>query len=284
MLSPLNLYLKTSRPPILAGIIAYSLFGAVAAGVQDPLKLALCLASSLLSACAVYSFNCFADLEEDEVNNPELPRLARKHATPLKALIVSSVIGSAAAALAVSVSTAVVSSLVTLIGFSYSLEFRGFKPKKHAVIKSASIGVGWALVAVVPFAATNSLGSPACATTFFFTATQVFIGATLRDFADVRGDRKAGVKSLPVVLGVKHTKKVLHAANALSAGGVAAAVAWFSAPHSTLALLGGWAWRHANISLVKQEGTPSWALREMNLGAGAAFAAALLAGKVLAGG
>ena len=51
---------------------------------------------------------------------------------------------------------------------------------------------------------------------FIYCSSQVFIGGVIRDIPDLKVDKGNGVNSLPVVLGVSTTIKLMHLINLLS--------------------------------------------------------------------
>ncbi len=103
---------------------------------------------------------------------------------------------------------------IAVLGILYSVKFtvlqRSFRLKNVFLLKNLLIGIAWGALVLI--------GANGCATTytkslFVFCSLQVVIGSIIRDIPDVSKDTNELVKSLPVVLGINTTLKILHVLN-----------------------------------------------------------------------
>lgn len=102
-----------------------------------------------------------------------------------------------------------------VVGALYCVNFRilgsNFRLKDFFLLKNLMIGGAWGALVLIGGAVTDD---PLLMRFFFIAAAQVTIGGIIRDIPDEAHDRKIGVKTLPVVLGVKQTMRFLHVFNA----------------------------------------------------------------------
>lgn len=86
--------------------------------------------------------------------------------------------------------------------------------KKIVVLNSAIVAAGWAtaLVAIPLAFADRSLG-PVAIVLFAYFFIDIFIGTEIPNFRDVADDAKNGVTTLPLALGVRRSRQLLHSIN-----------------------------------------------------------------------
>jgi 4-hydroxybenzoate polyprenyltransferase len=103
------------------------------------------------------------------------------------------------------------------LGLIYSLQItlngQEFRFKRVLLVKNGFIGFAWGaliLVGAGTFELTNAL------LFFWFMSLQIFVGSIARDCADLEHDKKMGVQTLPLKLGLKRTVLLLQLANALT--------------------------------------------------------------------
>jgi 4-hydroxybenzoate polyprenyltransferase len=101
------------------------------------------------------------------------------------------------------------------IGYSLTLNLDGkqLRLKNVFIVKNLLIGIVWG--ALVLIGAGDGL-NPFVIALFGFVSLQVVIGSIIRDVPDVVKDKESGVKSLPVVVGVKNSIHVMMLLNVLS--------------------------------------------------------------------
>jgi (E)-4-hydroxy-3-methyl-but-2-enyl pyrophosphate reductase len=77
--------------------------------------------------------------------------------------------------------------------------------------KTPLVGLGWAMAAAVLPAAGSltTLLTPATALAFVFAGGMVFWRTALSDLLDIQGDRIVGRETIPILMGVKNTRRLL---------------------------------------------------------------------------
>lgn len=176
---------------------------------------------AFLVTLAVYNHNKLTDLAEDGVNDPEQAAFfgSRKRLFTLLSA------GAYVAALCLSALGGSMAFALTLfpgvLGVLYSSRWLpgpgADRLKDVLVVGTAAVAVAWAVpLALLPLAFAGGavgLGS-VVVLVFFFVRTVVAV--ELFNVRDVEGDRREGVGTLPVVLGVGPTQAVLGALNVCS--------------------------------------------------------------------
>jgi 4-hydroxybenzoate polyprenyltransferase len=198
---------------------------------------------------ATYQWNRLTDRVEDAVNCPD--DLAR--ALRARRLITVAAFGAMALALALAAATgrrAAVALAATneVPGVLYGIPLRvgshRMRLKSHFVLKNASGAIGWTVLTVVYPAlhAGHGLGVPVAlaALVMFFGVWTVEI---VWDVRDAEGDRRAALKTLPVLRGIAGARRVIHGMNLLTGIVLVAAVSHGLVPPLWLAGL-------ANLALV----------------------------------
>lgn len=111
----------------------------------------------------------------------------------------------------------VIIGIIGLLGLIYSLPItlngKEFRFKRVLLVKNGFIGFAWGaliLVGAGTFELTNAY------LFFWFMSLQIFVGSIARDCADLEHDKKMGVQTLPLKLGLKWTVLFLQLANALT--------------------------------------------------------------------
>lgn len=101
-----------------------------------------------------------------------------------------------------------------ILGILYSLPIRiknrYLRLKNIFLIKNLFIGFSWGLLILI---GAGELDNNLIIQLFFLAFIQVFIGSTIRDISDVSSDTENSVRSIPIVLGVKNTIRLLHLIN-----------------------------------------------------------------------
>lgn len=97
--------------------------------------------------------------------------------------------------------------------------------KEIFILNSALVAVAWSLVIVfLPLAFVDAAVSPAVGVVFFFFVLATFVNTEIPNVRDTAGDREIGVRTLPVVVGVRGTKFVLYGITVLTAAILVVAV------------------------------------------------------------
>ena len=169
---------------------------------------------------AVYGLDRLAGLDEDRLSHPERVRFLEHRRRPFTASVALAFLGAVGlAALSGWVTLLVPVAPAVIVLYSGSLSERLFRVrgpdlKRYFLVKDAAIASGWTFL--LPLGALY-MGRPLDGRAILFTAplfVKLFVMASIYDFKDIDSDRRAGVRTLPVVLGESPSRLVLQALNA----------------------------------------------------------------------
>jgi geranylgeranylglycerol-phosphate geranylgeranyltransferase len=170
---------------------------------------------TLMIAVGMYVLNDLVDADIDKANSKNRPipsgLVSKKQAWSF--IILTNV---AAVGMLIVTFTLVSSILVVpmiLIGILYSL------PKKFAlmnrfVLKNIAIALFYMLCAMLGFTSSYgielAINNPSVAIhTMAMSGIMIFVGSTINDLGDIKGDKAAGRRTIPIVLGGENTVKML---------------------------------------------------------------------------
>jgi 4-hydroxybenzoate polyprenyltransferase len=174
-----------------------------------------------------YQLNRLSDLGEDAVNDPEDARTADEHRRSILVIVVVCAVAALVLGIAIANTAGLaIIGVLLVLGFVYSVPVIGpvigSAPKRRLkdlfVAKNLAPALGLALT-VCLYPAANA-GFPinleliACLAALFAGGMLVEL---ICDVRDREGDRKAGVRSLPVVLGLGPTRTIINVINTVSA-------------------------------------------------------------------
>lgn len=172
-----------------------------------------CIAGSLI-IYTVYTIDRALESEEDTVNRTELKGSNKKIglAVSLLAFMIGTYILAKEGMLAL--------AFVPLItGYLYS---KGIKIGKFALklkgglgMKNIIVGITWGIF-ITGLAGSGCGNLTPIVLVFIFFGVKLFINSAIYDFRDVKGDTLAGIKTLPVSLGIQKTRNLLSAMHLLS--------------------------------------------------------------------
>jgi len=172
------------------------------------------LFSAFLVTFSIYNLNLLTDREEDSLNFPER---GKYYVSGDRSIILIAAV-SYIAALIFGGMTNPASIAVLLVplmfGILYSTRIRNFRLKDCFVGKNVTVSLSWAIEASL-LPAVFHFDISLVAMLFVFIFIKGMINTVLFDIRDVRGDEKAGVKTIPVKLGLRNTKILLLAMNTL---------------------------------------------------------------------
>lgn len=184
----------------------------------------------LATTTTVYLINGISDIAEDSVNDSPRPIASGKLSLPAATTVAA---GSAAAALAGGVlvgneMTVLLTVAMLSVGYAYSM---GRHPlKKHMGGFLCSVVAGGMLTYLAGW---SSVGGPAIHLdlVLFGIAMSLWMGfgGATKDLSDIEGDRFAGRRSWPVVLGERRARLVM-AVTAVATGTAFAVAALVAAP------------------------------------------------------
>jgi 4-hydroxybenzoate polyprenyltransferase len=167
------------------------------------------LLSSFLLTFTVYSLDKLTNIKEDSISLPERAGFISKHKKALTYITVCSYIFSLILSFLEKPFAVLVVLFPLCIGLIYSIKISDFRLKDKTGVKNITIAFSWALIgSLLPLAASFS-NYIVISFIFYFFFIRVFIGSILFDVRDIEGDSLNGVRTIPVFLGIKQTKKLL---------------------------------------------------------------------------
>jgi 4-hydroxybenzoate polyprenyltransferase len=171
-----------------------------------------------LVAFAVYAGDRIADVDTDELDDPARAAFVREHETAL------SLLSAAAYGLAITISVAggPFALAVTLLpgGFwiLYATDWLPtlgtvFKRLKDVLIVNSAVVAGaWAVALLfLPLAFADAALTPTAVVVFVYFFLDTFVNTEIPNVADTTGDAAIGVSTMPVVFGVRRTRRICYA-------------------------------------------------------------------------
>jgi 4-hydroxybenzoate polyprenyltransferase len=170
------------------------------------------IAASFLGVFSIYTLNKATDKREDRINRPDQSSRSATYyvAVSFVTMIFSLVLGASVNLLAF-----LILLTPTLVGILYSVRVSPRLPRLKEVVgaKSVLVAFSWSLYgAFLPLTLQGS-DFPNIALIFTYIFMQVIINTILFDFFDIKGDKEAGIRTIPTVLGTQKTKKMLFLVN-----------------------------------------------------------------------
>ncbi|WP_336359209.1 UbiA family prenyltransferase [Haladaptatus sp. ZSTT2] len=176
---------------------------------------------AFLVSFTVYSHNKLTDLNEDAINNPDRVAFIK----PKKRLFIALSAGAYLLALFLSFFGGIEAVLLTLFpgvsGILYSESwlpvFEADRLKDIFLVNTSFVAASWAVpVAYLPLAFAGKAMTTASLLVFGFFFIRTFIAGEVLNVRDAEGDRREGITTLPVLVGVKRTQLVLYGLDTLS--------------------------------------------------------------------
>jgi len=172
------------------------------------------LFSAFLVTFSVYNLNLLTDRKEDSLNFPEREKYYVSGNTSIILIAaVSYIVALALGGMANPMSIAVL-LMPLLFGVVYSMRIRNFRLKDYFIGKNVTVSLSWAIEASF-LPAVFHFNRSLVAMLFVFIFVKGMVNTVLFDMRDVVGDAAAGVKTIPVKLGLRNTKILLLAMNTL---------------------------------------------------------------------
>jgi 4-hydroxybenzoate polyprenyltransferase len=166
------------------------------------------LLAAFLATYSVYSLNKATDKVEDEINQTGFDSKKTKFftASAFAATALSLVMG-------LMISPWVAGVLITpmIVGLVYSVKLSKNIPRIKEIpgVKSVSVALCWAFTgSVLPLTAQPILWEKVLLV-FLYIFINIFVNTVLFDVLDMKGDLTSGVKTIPHLLGLRKTKKLL---------------------------------------------------------------------------
>ena len=165
-----------------------------------------CLAGGLI-VYAVYTLDRALEPAEDAINRSEL-----KGANKKLALFVCLITFAVGCYILNSNGLLLIALMPLVAGYLYSKGLNigriKLKLKGGLGVKNLVVGITWGtFIASIAGVGLETILSVFLV--FFYYGSKLFINSTIYDFKDVKGDLMAGIKTLPVSLGEKNTRRLL---------------------------------------------------------------------------
>jgi len=162
----------------------------------------------------VFTISTLTDRKEDSLNFPEREKYYVSGNTSIILIAaVSYIVALALGGMANPMSIAVL-LMPLLFGVVYSMRIRNFRLKDYFIGKNVTVSLSWAIEASF-LPAVFHFNRSLVAMLFVFIFVKGMVNTVLFDMRDVVGDAAAGVKTIPVKLGLRNTKILLLAMNTL---------------------------------------------------------------------
>ena len=171
------------------------------------------LCAMFLVVYSVYSLNRLTDQEEDAVNAPERSVFVKGNERFLLAVAIASYILALALGWIENPFAALILIFPLITGIAYSKNIFSVvgipRLKDIFLVKSLAVASSWAVCAAFLPVLYLSGDFIKLGFIFPFFFIKMFINTVLFDVRDVKGDTLNGVKTIPVVIGIKRTRQVL---------------------------------------------------------------------------
>lgn len=193
----------------------------VAAFIQNIECSPICIAIMILVGFSVYNLNRKTDEAEDAINRQDRFQFTKKYENHLYYLAITGY-GLAILLAGMNGITALLIVLIPLVsGILYSIPClppsTGYTRLKEIPLgKNLVVGLAWgATLTFIPVTISHAPLTVASAISLLFFSTYAFIASTLPDIRDKEGDEQAGIRTIPVVIGVERTLVLVSALNIL---------------------------------------------------------------------
>ena len=166
------------------------------------------LVTAFFTTFAAYSLNKITDRVEDSINSPEInSEKGISNKNGLLLVLLSFIF----LCIFSRFETMVIVSISVIISVLYSVKFTRLFPRFKEVmgIKSILVALCWAFTGALLPIVGQSLDRFLVVLVFLYIFIQLLVNTIICDIRDVEGDKVSGVKTIPIVLGVKKTKNLL---------------------------------------------------------------------------
>lgn len=181
---------------------------------------------------AIYANDRIVDVDADAASNPRRAAFVRRHGETLYSLAaIAYGVGVALSALGGPLAFA----LALFPGAVWVLYAVDWVPttsapfqrlKELLVVNSALVAAAWSVpVVFVPLAFADAPLTPSVGVVLLYLVLATFVNTEIANVGDVESDRQSGVATLPVVVGVERTRRLLYGVTLLAGASLLAAMA-----------------------------------------------------------
>lgn len=163
--------------------------------------------AAFLATFSVYTLNKVTDQTEDAINRPETSKNPKYYlAASITALFLSLGVGLTAGPW---IDLVLITPLI--IGIFYSIKLTKKMPRLKEIVgvKSILVAFSWAFTGSILPALTSPVNQELIALFFIYIFINLLVNTILFDGLDLKGDKASGVKTIPLAIGIRNTKKLL---------------------------------------------------------------------------
>lgn len=153
---------------------------------------------------AVYSTNNLIEKDDDKIDYPQKAIFIKKNQKSISIAVIISYTAAIIIGALVNIIISLFLFSILLIGLIYSIKiFHWFSRLKDIVgIKSLTVALTWATsLTFIPSLGLKNLSLITSISIFYFFFVKCFITTILADIRDIKGDKKNGIKTIPIVIG-----------------------------------------------------------------------------------
>jgi 4-hydroxybenzoate polyprenyltransferase len=200
----------------------------VAAFTQGVECMPVCIVIMFLLGFSIYNLNRKTDEAEDAINHQDRYRFTKKYE---KSLYNAAIIGCGFALILgawYGLMTFLMVVLPLILGILYSIPClppaTGYRRLKEVpLLKNLIVAIAWGVpLTFIPLYVSNNPVTLATAISLVYLSSFVFIASVLPDVRDMEGDKVAGIRTIPTVIGVKQTMMLIIGINLII--GISAAI------------------------------------------------------------
>lgn len=152
----------------------------------------------------VYNLNRFTDRVEDARNNPARAAFFSRYGRYWLLIGIASYILAIAIGIWFSVPMAEYLILPLLVGLVYSV----FRAKEILLVKNLLVGISWGIIPVGVGAYYGVLWRVELLFLTGFVTCMIVIAAIIFDIKDITGDKNAGIRTIPILIGPRRTRQL----------------------------------------------------------------------------
>lgn len=225
----------------------------VAAFIQGVECSPACIVITFLFGFSIYNLNRKTDEKEDVVNHQDRYRFTKKYE---KYLYTAAILGCSFALVLAAwcgLMTFLIVVLPFVLGILYSIPClppsTGYRRLKEIpLLKNLIVAIAWGVpLTFISLFITNTSVTLATVISLIFLCSFVFIASVLPDIRDTEGDKIAGIRTIPVIIGAQRTIIVITGVNLIV--GISAVIisAIYLAPAAALVLAVSTLYTHISI-------------------------------------
>lgn len=181
------------------------------------------LLTAYLFTYASYTLNRKKEWQQDLISFPERTQYILRRAHYINIIITACYVTAFVIAFLTSLIFFAALLIPLILSYLYNVGSKRFVPiigvsriKEKLLVKNIVVSAGWGLAAFLTLIYYSGPFSATVLAVFAFITFRLFVNTVFCDIRDVKGDADTGIKTLPIVLGVRRTRFLLIIINTLS--------------------------------------------------------------------